>query len=100
MSSATSPRTGALDTTVPAAGPRDPAANLRNLVVGSTPELRHVQVVCPSLTNPPRYPFYCSLDAEDRVNRAAVSGGIRVVGVYPPTRSYAFELTYALGHGG
>lgn len=86
------PGGAAADEGIQAAGPRDPAENLELLVARSSPELVGVTVKCPSSGPPARYPFRCTLEAAKGSKR--VGGSIEVVGVYPPTRTYAYELTY------
>lgn len=70
------------------------------MVAESNPELDGIEVSCPPLENPPRYPFECDLAAADRERGGAVAGGITVHGVYAPTRTYAFTMQYRPQGGG
>jgi hypothetical protein len=84
----------AVGSTVQPTGPSDPGSNLEQLLARSTPELVGVSVSCPSSERPHRYPFSCSLTAEERSSAEPVSGQVKVIGIYRPTRTYAFEVTY------
>jgi len=81
-------------TTIPATGPEDPGANLEKLVRAGTPELKELRVACPRAARTPRYPFECRLTALDRDTCVNVAGRVTVFGVYAPTRTYAFELSF------
>lgn len=77
------------------AGPKDPAENLERLLRRSAPELKRVSVECP-----PRhgiFPFSCRLTAS--VDAKIVEGNVTVIGVYRPTRTYAYELSYEPASG-
>ena len=79
---------------IQAAGPSDPGTNLEQLLSRSTPELVDVSVSCPSSERLHHYPFNCRLVAKDRKRAGRVSGEVTVIGIYRPTRTYAFEVTY------
>lgn len=81
-------------TTIAPSGPGDAGTNLQLLVKESNPELDSVQVSCPPPESPPRYPFECELTAADREQGGSVEGVITVHGVYAPTKTYAFAMSY------
>ncbi len=99
--SAPAGNTGAAGSAPVAAGPRDPARNLEQLLSGGTSGLVAVSVRCPSADPPRHYPFRCRLTARKGRHGEVVSGEVKVIGVYRPTSTYAFELTYGpSGSGG
>jgi len=75
-----------------AAGPSDPGENLERLLADSTPKLADVSVECPTSRRPGSYPFSCRLAGTVRGH--AVRGEVTVIGVYRPTRTYAYEVGY------
>src|SRR4051794_7571706 len=73
-------------------GPSNPAENLERLLAVSTPELGDIAVDCPTPKRPHSYPFSCRLDGA--IRGGAVSGEVTVLGIYGPTRTYAYEVSY------
>ncbi len=79
--------------TVKAKGPADIDANLKGLVAESAPYMKNFESHCPAR---PFYPFHCKFTATDTRNGESkdVSGTVTVTGVYTPTRTYTFELSF------
>jgi hypothetical protein len=84
--------TPAANSALRAVGPSDPAENLKQLLAVSTPTLHDVSVHCSMSRRPERYPFSCRLDGATK--SGSVRGKVMVIGIYPPTQTYAYELTY------
>ncbi len=78
---------------VRAKGPADIDANLKLLIAAHVPYMKDFQSHCAAR---PRYPFNCKFTATDTRNGESkdVKGTITVTGVYRPTRTYAFELSF------
>ena len=74
--------------------------NLERLVAESNPEFDDLRIACPAVANPLRYPFECTLAAEDRKRRVGVAGTVTVHGVYAATMTYAFAMRYGPRGGG
>ena len=94
-----------LSATDTARGPSDIAANLAWLVAKDHPELKDFKADCPDEPTPPNFPVNCTMTAIDTGRskssanpggaRGPVSGRASVLGVYRPTRTYAYGLNYA-----
>jgi|GEM_PF-2716001 len=80
-------------------GPRDIGRNLEELISDSSPDLADISVTCPARESLSGYPFHCDLVAADGRAGTPVSGEVSVIGVYQPTGTYAFEITYGPAPG-
>jgi hypothetical protein len=93
-----------LSATMTPRGPRDVAANLAWLAAQNQPQLTHFEAACPKEPTPPVYPVKCRIAAIDTSKPSKrtvpdgehrrVAGYVTIDGVYPPTRTYAYTLTY------
>jgi hypothetical protein len=93
-----------LSATMTPKGPRDIAANVAWLAAKNQPQLTHFAAACPKEPTPPVYPVKCRMTAIDtsKLNKRTVPDGkhrrvagfVTIDGVYPPTRTYAYTVTY------
>jgi hypothetical protein len=93
-----------LSTTMTAKGPTDITENITALITKDYTQLEDIHIHCPPEPTPPNYPVNCTMGAIDnsKLNRRSkpdgkhrpVSGTLSILGVYPPTQTYGFQLNY------
>jgi hypothetical protein len=95
-------------TTMVAKGPTDVTENITQLVTKDYNQFEpsSIHIECPANEpSPPNYPVNCTFSAIDTSKLSQrnkpdgqhrpVSGALSIVGVYPPTQTYIFQLNYS-----
>jgi hypothetical protein len=94
-----------LSTTMVPKGPTDVTENITQLVTKDYDQVQDIQIECPSdEPSPPNYPVSCTMHGIDTSTLSRrtqpdgkhrpVTGQLSILGVYPPTQTYAFQLNY------
>jgi hypothetical protein len=93
-----------LSTTMTPRGPSDLVENVTQLADKDYPMLEGLNLDCPDEPTPPNYPVSCTFTAIDTSKLSKrdvpdgehrpVSGTLNVLGVYPPSRTYAYKVVY------